>query len=60
MKHNRFNTLLQIRAPDFLAEALNRAADKLLTSRSDNIRVAVLDRLRADGIDWNAWAGASK
>jgi hypothetical protein len=57
---NRFDALLQIRAPEFLTEALDRAADKRLTSRSDYIRGAVLDRLRADGIDCTARAGASK
>jgi hypothetical protein len=44
----RCDRLIQIRAPEFLTKALDRAADKRLTSRSDYIR---LDRLRADGID---------
>ena len=43
--------LIQIRAPEFLTKALDSAADKRLTSRSDYIRIALLDRLRADGID---------
>jgi len=43
--------LIQIRAPEFLTKALDSAADKRLTSRSDYIRTALLDRLRADGID---------
>jgi len=30
---------------------MDSAADKRLTSRSDYIRVALLDRLRADGIE---------
>jgi len=47
----RCNRLLQIRVPAFLTKALDRAADKRLTSRSDYIRVALLDRLRADGVD---------
>lgn len=54
MRHERsdhFSRLLQIRAPEFLAAALDRAADKRLTSRSDYIRVALLDRLKADGIE---------
>jgi hypothetical protein len=34
---SRFDVLLQIRAPEFLTEALDRAADKQLTSRSDYI-----------------------
>jgi len=51
----RYDRLIQIRAPEFLTKALDNAADKRLTSRSDYIRVALLDRLRADGIDlWGA------
>jgi hypothetical protein len=48
---SRCNRLLQIRVPAFLTKALDRAADKRLTSRSDYIRAALLDRLRADGVD---------
>jgi hypothetical protein len=47
----RCDRLIQIRAPEFLTKALDRAADKRLTSRSDYIRIALLDRLRADGVD---------
>jgi hypothetical protein len=47
----RCDRLIQIRAPEFLTKALDSAADKRLTSRSDYIRVALLDRLRADGVD---------
>jgi Ribbon-helix-helix protein, copG family len=47
----RCDRLIQIRAPEFLTKALDSAADKQLTSRSDYIRAALLDRLRADGID---------
>jgi metal-responsive CopG/Arc/MetJ family transcriptional regulator len=47
----RCDRLIQIRAPEFLTKALDSAADKRLTSRSDYIRVALLDGLRADGID---------
>jgi Ribbon-helix-helix protein, copG family len=47
----RCDKLIQIRAPEFLTKALDSAADKRLTSRSDYIRIALLDRLRADGID---------
>jgi hypothetical protein len=49
----RCDRLIQIRAPEFLTKALDNAANKRLTSRSDYIRVALLDRLRADGIDPN-------
>jgi hypothetical protein len=48
---SRCDRLIQIRAPEFLTKALDGAADKRLTSRSDYIRVALLDRLRADGIE---------
>jgi hypothetical protein len=47
----RCDRLLQLRVPAFLTKALDRAADKRLTSRSDYIRAALLDRLRADGVD---------
>jgi hypothetical protein len=46
----RCDRLIQIRAPEFLTKALDNAANKRLTSRSDYIRVALLDRLRADGM----------
>jgi metal-responsive CopG/Arc/MetJ family transcriptional regulator len=58
-KYKRFDVLLQIRAPEVLTKALDRAADKQLTSRSDYIRGAILERLKADGIDCTARAGAS-
>lgn len=48
---SRCDKLIQIRAPEFLTKALDQAADSRLTSRSDYIRAALLDRLRADGID---------
>jgi Ribbon-helix-helix protein, copG family len=47
----RCDRLIQIRAPEFLAKALDSAAGKQLTSRSDYIRIALLDRLKVDGID---------
>jgi metal-responsive CopG/Arc/MetJ family transcriptional regulator len=37
----RCDRLIQIRAPEFLTKALDSAADKRLTSRSDYIRVAL-------------------
>ena len=47
----RCEKLIQIRAPEKLAKALDSAADRRLTSRSDYVPAALLDRLRADGID---------
>jgi hypothetical protein len=42
---SRCDRLIQIRAPEFLIKALDNAADKRLTSRSDYIRTVLLDRL---------------
>jgi metal-responsive CopG/Arc/MetJ family transcriptional regulator len=47
----RCDTLIQIRVTETLAKAMTAAADKRLTSRSDYIRGALLDRLRDDDID---------
>jgi metal-responsive CopG/Arc/MetJ family transcriptional regulator len=47
----RCDKLIQIRAPEFLTKALDYAANQQLTSRSNYIRAAMLDRLRADGIN---------
>ena len=54
MKHervNRYGKLLQIRAPEVLPDAIDRAADNRLQSKSEYIRGAVIDRLRSDGVD---------
>jgi hypothetical protein len=45
--------LIQIRAPEFLRKAPDQAADRRL-SRSDYVRLALLGRLRADGVDPSA------
>ncbi len=50
----RCDRLIQIRAPECLTRALDNAASRRLTSPSDYIRVALLDRLEADGIDLTA------
>lgn len=47
----RYDRLLQVRAPVCFVDALDAAANKNLTSRSDYIRLALLARLKADGID---------
>jgi hypothetical protein len=52
----RCDRLIQVRAPDALAKALTTAADKRLTSRSDYIRGALIDRLKADEIDLAIWS----
>lgn len=53
MKHerNRFDKLLQIRAPQTLSDAIDVAADRQFQSKSEYIRHSVLDRLKADGVD---------
>ena len=51
---NRCDRLIQLRAPEFLTKALDDAAYKQLTSRSDYIRLALLDRLKADGVSLTA------
>lgn len=56
----RCDKLIQIRAPETLAKALTSAADKRLTSRSDYIRGALLDRLRADEVGCTAPAQSSE
>ncbi|MEY2396418.1 MAG: hypothetical protein QOF94_2763 [Acidobacteriaceae bacterium] len=45
----RYCTLLQIRAPEHFTAALDRAAESRVTTRSDYVRSAVLDRLRDPG-----------
>lgn len=47
----RFSAVLRIRAPEHFTDAIDRAADKRVQSRSDYVRAAVLDRLRADGVE---------
>jgi metal-responsive CopG/Arc/MetJ family transcriptional regulator len=47
---------LNIRVPDRLVEALDRATVEQMTSRSEYVRQAVLDRLRRDGVDPIDWA----
>jgi len=53
----RCDRQIQIRAPECLTRALDNAADKRLTSRSNYIRLALLDRLR--GIDPNSGTALS-
>ena len=61
MKHerNRFDKLLQIRAPECLSDAIDAAAGRCLQSKSEYIRRSVIDRLKADGIDPATMAGAA-
>jgi hypothetical protein len=50
-ERTRYDTLLQVCAPECLITAVDQAAHKQFTTRSGYVRTAVLDRLRADGID---------
>jgi hypothetical protein len=56
---NRFDKLLQVRAPECLSSAIEAAADRRFQSKSEYIRHCVIDRLRADGIDVALPAGAA-
>ena len=47
----RFSERVVVRSTPSFTQALDRAADSRLTSRSDYIRGALLDRLKTDGID---------
>jgi metal-responsive CopG/Arc/MetJ family transcriptional regulator len=51
-----FDKVLQVRAPESLTDALDAAANKRMVNRSDYIRVALLDRLKEDGVDVMAGA----
>jgi hypothetical protein len=42
---------LRVRCPDVLPEAIDRAANQRLTTRSEYVREAVIAKLRADGFD---------
>jgi hypothetical protein len=50
-----FDKFLQIRAPGRLLEQLDTAAALRMIDRSDYVRLALNDRLRADGIGLNCW-----
>jgi metal-responsive CopG/Arc/MetJ family transcriptional regulator len=61
MKYERapYDALVQVKTPRSFANALDKAADSHMMSRSDFIRAALVDRLRADGIDVDRLAGAA-
>jgi hypothetical protein len=54
-----YDAILQIRTPKSFARLLDQAADSHMMSRSDFIRVALAERLRADGVDVARLAGAA-
>ncbi|WP_368507891.1 hypothetical protein [Bradyrhizobium lupini] len=53
MKSDRpaYDALVQVKTPKSFANALDRAANFRLMSRSDFVRTTLADRLRADGIE---------
>ena len=61
MKNERpaYTALLQVRAPRSFADALDKAADSHLMSRSDFIRTTLADRLKADGVEVRPLVGAA-
>jgi hypothetical protein len=46
----RFDTLRQVRTPAELVHAIDKTANRELVTRSDYVRRAVIERLRADGV----------
>ena len=50
-KRSRFPDALFVRCPASLPEALDRAAEREMTTVSDYVRSAVLTQLRRDGIE---------
>jgi hypothetical protein len=48
----RYDTLIQLRAPADLVDTIDKTADRNLVSRSAYVRTAVIERLRADGVNF--------
>ncbi|MBB4362178.1 hypothetical protein GGD65_003203 [Bradyrhizobium sp. CIR18] len=55
----RFQRLVQFRAPEYLSEAIDLAANKHLQSKSEYIRQRLIENLKADGIDVVALSGCA-
>jgi len=49
-KRRPFSADLHIRVPEVLTEAVGHAADKKMTTPSEYIRQAILDRLKSDNV----------
>jgi hypothetical protein len=47
-QRQRFQSCLRIRAPEVLAEAVERAADRNMTTSSEYVRQAILARLKSE------------
>jgi predicted transcriptional regulator len=52
----RSTEILRIRAPAELARALDKTAAALMRTRSNYVRLAIVDRLKADGVSLNVAA----
>jgi hypothetical protein len=50
-KRQRFPSLIRVRTPDSLSDAVERAADRQMTTPSEYIRQAIIFRLKSEGID---------
>ena len=48
----QYDTLIQLRAPADLVETIDKTATRNLVTRSDYVRRAVIERLRADGVNF--------
>ena len=59
MNEIRFPARMEIRAPESLPGAVALAARRKMTTPSEYSRQAIIDRLRADGIDPLAMQGAA-
>jgi hypothetical protein len=46
-----FDTQLIVKAPRFFTDALDRAANKNLESKSAYVRAAIVARMKSDGIE---------
>jgi len=55
MSASQFDKFLQIRAPGRLIEMLDAAASKRMVTVSDYVRSALIDRLKADGVEAGRW-----
>jgi len=47
----RFPSFLRIRTPERLPGAIAAAADRKMTTASEYVRQAIIERLKADGLD---------
>jgi hypothetical protein len=50
-QRQKFENLLQVRAPEVLSTAVKIAAARNLMTSSEYVRRSLIDRLRADGVD---------